>query len=1060
MWIQIFPMCLAGFILALFGYLFWLRPERFLRNWIAFWGGIVVWSGMLFLEGSHPPALLLRASACVFLLALMLLPNGIEHLPLSPLLARQPWVLPALAGGFVVAALVVPLDWLALPAIILLAGLGCFTLMRTRPSYAHLLMGFIFMLWALLRALLPVQMDFNLLSWQMLPQILLALAMLLVLNERESQITERNLTGLSVLNLPDPELSTGHEVQTALERVLLRLEETLQTGHIALWTGPPFQSESVGVFRGFSAPFRTFFNEHAATLASIVTRHSGVMMIRDLRAPGRAQGDRELEKWAEQVRHEPVRGFVCVLLQAKAQPMGLLLVGRRLRRDFLPSELRFLLALSNQVAIALENLRLLEQSRRRSGEFEILTHIGTALSSSLDLDALLRVILNELQKLIDVRNFYVAFLDETREEIQFALETGDGRVVPKRRRPVMNALTEHVIRTGKSLLISHDVMAYSQQAGLALSGRTARCWLGVPIVLQGRPSGVLAVQNYEHENVYDREHLEILEIVASQAGVAIDNARLFAEVQRDAGQMQFLNQIARLSISTLKTQEMLQAVVNEIWKTFHYDSIGIGIINYRTRQLEIRAEAGTAVKEGTSLTPSVSLETGIVGQVIRTGERVLVQDARSSQDLAPMDGRSRSVLAIPIRYSGQTMGVLNIESREAHAFAPEQELVLQTLADQLAGAFNNALTFQQMQQQAITDSLTGLKTRRFFMEALNSELSRARRSGESFSVLVVDMNGFKQINDTLGHLEGDLVLVRVARILEHRSRASSVVARYGGDEFTILIPGATHEQGRAVARRLQMAIEQDPLLAERKVSASLGVGSFPDSGATPEDILRAADTRMYSAKKGAGGNGAQRGNPGIPEKVLLPLYALARAIDMRRDGERDHSLRVATWARRIARRLNLPADLQTQVEIAGRLHDIGKSEFGPELFQRGLRTPEDEERFRQHPRLGADLLRSIGGLEGIAELVACHHERLDGSGFPEAIGAGQLPAGAAILAVAEEFVGRLEQLPADAASAEQRQLLQQMQADFPDSFPPDVVQALQEEIEEGSETTVMHQPAC
>jgi diguanylate cyclase (GGDEF)-like protein len=295
---------------------------------------------------------------------------------------------------------------------------------------------------------------------------------------------------------------------------------------------------------------------------------------------------------------------------------------------------------------------------------------------------------------------------------------------------------------------------------------------------------------------------------------------------------------------------MLQAVVNEIWKTFRYDSIGIGIINYRTRQLEIRAEAGVAFKEGARLTAAVPLETGIVGQVARSGELVLVHDTRSAQDATPLDSRSRSVLAIPIRYSGQTMGVLNIESREPRAFMPEQVLVMQTLADQLAVAFNNSLTFQQMQQQAITDSLTGLKTRRFFMEALNSELSRARRSGESFSVLVVDMNGFKQINDTLGHLEGDLVLVRVARILEHRSRASSVVARYGGDEFTILIPGATMEQGRAVARRLQMAIEQDPLLAERNVSASLGVGSFPDSGATRKTFC-APQIRACTAPKRA-----------------------------------------------------------------------------------------------------------------------------------------------------------------------------------------------------------------
>lgn len=1054
-------MCLAGFILALFGYLFWLRPERFLRNWIAFWGGILAWSGALFLEGSHPSTVLLRASACVFLLALMFLPSGIEHLPLSSLFARRPWILPAIAGGCMLVTLLLPLEWLALPAIFVLAGLGCLTLLRTRPSYAHLVMGFIFMLWALVRALLPARVNFDLLSWQMLPQILLALAMLLVLNERENQITERNLTGLSVLNLPDPELSTGHEVQTALERVLLRLEETLQTGHIALWTGPPFQTESVGVFRGFSPRFRTFFNAHAATLASIVTRHSGVVMVRDLNNSGRSRADRELEHWVEQTQTEPIRGFVCVLLQAKAQPMGLLLVGRRLRRDFLPSELRFLLALSNQVAIALENLRLLEESRRRSGEFEILTHIGTALSSSLDLDALLRVIHDELKKLIDVRNFYVAFLDEAREEIHFALETEDGRVMPKRRRSITNALTEHVIRTGKSLLIGHDVKAFSQQTGLVLSGRTARCWLGVPIVLQGRPSGVIAVQSYEHENVYDREHLEILEIVASQAGVAIDNARLFSEVQRDARQMEFLNQIAQLSISTLKTQEMLQAVVNEIWKTFRYDSIGIGIINYRTRQLEIRAEAGVAFKEGSRLTGAVPLETGIVGQVARSGELALVHDTRSAQDATPLDSRSRSVLAIPIRYSGQTMGVLNIESREPHAFMPEQVLVMQTLADQLAVAFNNALTFQQMQQQAITDSLTGLKTRRFFMEALNSELSRARRSGESFSVLVVDMNGFKQINDTLGHLEGDLVLVRVARILEHRSRASSVVARYGGDEFTILIPGATMEQGRAVARRLQMAIEQDPLLAERNVSASLGVGSFPDSGATPEDILRAADTRMYSAKKGAGGSTSPRGGRGVSEKVLLPLYALAHSIDTHRGGDREHSLRVSAYVRRIARRLELPADLQERLEIAGRLHDIGKAEFGPELFRCGLLTPEEQARVRQHPRLGADLLRSIGGLEEIAELVACHHERLDGSGFPEGLRDGQLPAGAGILAAVEEFVGRLGQLPPGAdEEAESRRILRQMQEELPAAFASEVLQALAEEIEDGPVITAVHQPAC
>lgn len=1057
MWIQIFPVCLAGFILALFGYLFWLRPERFLRNWIAFWGAVLAWSVVLFLEGSYPATSLLRGAACLFILAVMFLPTGIEHLPLTSFFIRRSWFLPAVAVVAMLAVVFVPPAWISLPSIIILAGLGILTLLRNRPSYAHLVMGFIFMLWALLRAMLPVRVEADLLSWQTLPEILLALSMLLVLNERESQITERNLTGLSVLNLPDPELNTGHEIQNALERVLQRLEETLQTGHIALWTGPPFQSESVGVFRGFTSRFRAFFNDtQANTLAAIVTRHSGVVMIRDLRDPGRSRSDHELERWVEQIREEPIRGFVCVLLQAKSQPMGLLLVGRRLRRDFLPSELRFLLALSNQVAIALENLRLLDESRRRSGEFEILTHIGTALSSSLDQDALLRVIHEELQKLLDVRNFYVAFLDESRDEVQFALETEDGRILPKRRRGAINALTEHVIRTGKPLLISHDVAAYSQQADIATSGRNARCWAGVPIVLQGRPSGVIAVQNYEHENVYDREHLEILEIVAGQAGVAIDNARLFAEVQRDARQMSFLNQIARLSISTLKTQEMLQAVVSEIWKAFRYDSIGIGIINYRTRQLEFRAEAGANQATALHSLPSVPLESGIIGQAARTGEMVLVHDARMNHELAPLDPKSRSVLAIPIIYSGQTMGVINIESREPHIFVPDQVLVLQTLADQLAVAFNNALTFQQMQQQAITDSLTGLKTRRYFMEALNSELSRARRSGESFCVLVVDMNGFKQINDTLGHLEGDLVLARVARILEHKSRASSVVARYGGDEFTILIPGATLEQGRAVAQRLQVAIEQDPLLAERGTSASLGVGSFPDSGATPEDILRAADTRMYSAKKGVSWSTPPpraASSRGVSEKVLLPLYALAQTIDAHRERDRDHSIRVADYARRVARRLDLSVDLQDTIQIAARLHDIGKSGFGPELFRSGPLSPAERAQIQEHPHLGAELLRSVGGMDNIADLVACHHERLDGSGFPQGLMDRQIPIGVRILSAVEEYAGRLAALPPD-AEFDPRRVVQQLRDEAPGAFDPEVLRALAAEVDEGTTVNI------
>src|SRR5207244_5638596 len=129
---------------------------------------------------------------------------------------------------------------------------------------------------------------------------------------------------------------------------------------------------------------------------------------------------------------------------------------------------------------------------------------------------------------------------------------------------------------------------------------------------------------------------------------------------------------------------------------------------------------------------------------------------------------AKSVLSIPIAYSESLLGVLNVESRREEAFGQQEVLILRTLADLLATALHNAYVFQKLQQQSITDGLTGIKTRRFFLEALSSELKRASRSGRPVSVVLMDLDKFKGVNDTKGHLEGDLVLGRVARLLEQR----------------------------------------------------------------------------------------------------------------------------------------------------------------------------------------------------------------------------------------------------------------------------------------------------
>jgi diguanylate cyclase (GGDEF)-like protein/putative nucleotidyltransferase with HDIG domain len=186
-------------------------------------------------------------------------------------------------------------------------------------------------------------------------------------------------------------------------------------------------------------------------------------------------------------------------------------------------------------------------------------------------------------------------------------------------------------------------------------------------------------------------------------------------------------------------------------------------------------------------------------------------------------------------------------------FSEEEILLLRTLADLIAGALHNALSFQKAQEQAITDGLTGVKTHRFFMEALSAEWKRSTRAGRAFALALMDLDRFKFVNDFYGHLEGDLVLQRVGQILETNCRRSDVVARYGGDEFVILMPETSMENARQLANKLRGWVSSDPLLREKNISASFGIACYPLHGSSPQELIQVADASMYLSKH-QGGN--------------------------------------------------------------------------------------------------------------------------------------------------------------------------------------------------------------
>jgi len=412
---------------------------------------------------------------------------------------------------------------------------------------------------------------------------------------------------------------------------------------------------------------------------------------------------------------------------------------------------------------------------------------------------------------------------------------------------------------------------------------------------------------------------------------------------------------------------------------------------------------------------------------------------------------SRAVLCIPITYGDTLLGVLNVESQQEDAFTPQDVLIMNTLADLLATALHNSFVFQKLQQQSITDGLTGIKTRRFFWEAASSEWRRASRSGRPFSVVLIDLDKFKEVNDGLGHLEGDLVLARVGRLLEQKCRQSNVVARYGGDEFIILMPETSVEQAQALAERLRHWMATDPMLSEHKITGSFGVASFPVHGFSAEDIIRIADAGMYVSKRAGGDrvsiaeefahneSGAgqrqlisgyiegflqrQHTGPEHLEELVTTLKklcgsdgdfniqvlkesieSLTQTAELRELNGPGHGEKVAHYCEILGRALGFTAEDVASLTFAARIHDVGKI-FVPEriLSKTGPLTEDEFSLVKMHAHVGAEIVRTIPGSEKLQKAVECHHEAFDGSGYPAGLRGEEIPLWARILSIADAY---------------------------------------------------------
>jgi diguanylate cyclase (GGDEF)-like protein len=326
---------------------------------------------------------------------------------------------------------------------------------------------------------------------------------------------------------------------------------------------------------------------------------------------------------------------------------------------------------------------------------------------------------------------------------------------------------------------------------------------------------------------------------------------LLALVSQQARELEALKRISLNLTGSLDLEEVLNGVVREairLVKRSRYAHIFL----YQQNELKFGtsiAADGTFNKDWIAPRPE-----GLTYTVARTAGPIVVEDMGNHPlyAAAPPDWEG-SIVGIPLKMESQVVGVMNLSRSITGAFSHEELRLLQLLADQAAIAILNARLHEAVTRQARTDILTGLPNRRALDEKLDDEFQRAQRFSHSFAIVMMDLDGFKAINDTFGHEVGDMVLRETFGLLGRSLRATDFIARYGGDELTIVLPEAGQDQAIEVSRKLQMALRAFPVLmpdGSRKIfGLSAGIAVYPLHATTSADLLRAADTALYRAKR-------------------------------------------------------------------------------------------------------------------------------------------------------------------------------------------------------------------
>lgn len=740
-----------------------------------------------------------------------------------------------------------------------------------------------------------------------------------------------------------------------------------------------------------------------------------------------------------------LRSAVLAPISSEGALVGAMGLVSRDPRRWRALEVERLVAVAGQTSTALENARLLRAARRWTEQLEGIQGLSRQLNRSRDVKEVGEAVAREIETLIpyDGLRFYVLEQDGiTLEAITlksnvdyYAHETPD---------LVRLRLGEGLggsIAVGGVPEIVRDVVADPRMQDIPGSGDVPESMIVVPFRFEDQVVGVLELSRLGVD-AFDPSDLRLMQILGAQAAVALVNARQVGELERRSGRLeqqlesqQQLLAITERLLQTREPQQIFEGIADTLSQVVPCDTLTIYLVDQADDMLRPVLARDQYAEQ--ILQSSLKVGQGITGWAVQHGEAQLVNDAINDPRVAHVPGtpqdEEEALIVVPLITPVGVIGSINLY-RMGRYFEREELDLAKLYANYAAIALDNAQIHDKLRKAAQTDPLTGLPHHGTFQRVLAEALS----TWPTVSVLMIDLDDFKGYNDRYGHPAGDRLLQRFAARIVDSVRREDTVCRYGGDEIAVVLPDTDEVGARAAADKILHAT-RGGLGGGRfkRVAISLGIASYPTDAHTPRDLIAIADTALYMAKQSGKGRAFAAGDlpthmqrmhdrleelmQGWPDQAEKTVSRAGRSGNRRRadapQGTLVSLLRplhelLSTLSPRLAADNEAVAELcrlaAPALGITGReLDRIVAACLVSDMGRLALREPHDRESgplVTSHPAIAARLLERYPALAGVAQLVRHHHERWDGTGYPDELAGDAVPAATRLMGVAERYV--------------------------------------------------------